>query len=111
MPIITRISNEKTNELIIYGILCRNATVFYRQELASLFQVQKKLTGCRSSNLNLSRCFIADDIHVKIVSLHLVVFSEHDISIFEIMSVCLNINQLKYFKIALTLSITQIKPV
>ena len=111
MPIITRIPNEKTNELIIYGILCRNTTVFYRQESASLFQVQGKLKGCRSSNLNLSRCFIADDIHVKIVSLHLVVFSEHDISIFEIMSVCLNINQLKYLKIALTLSITQIKPV
>ena len=38
MLIITEISNEKRNELTIYGILCRNVTRFYRQELASLFQ-------------------------------------------------------------------------
>ena len=37
--IVTGISNKKTNELIIYGILCRNVTTFYRQELAPLFQV------------------------------------------------------------------------
>ena len=43
MLIITRISNEKTNKLIISAILCRNFTKFYRQELDSLFQVQEKL--------------------------------------------------------------------
>ena len=44
-----------------------------------LFQVQKKLKACRSSKLNfLSSCFIADDGHVKIVWLHVVVFSKHD---------------------------------
>ena len=37
MLIITGISNEKTNELTIYEKLCRNFTIFYRQELASLF--------------------------------------------------------------------------
>ena len=77
--IITGSSNEKTNELIVYGILCRNVTIFYRQELASLFQVQEKLKACRSSKLNFSSsCFIADDSHIKIVWLHIVVFSEHD---------------------------------
>ena len=52
MLIITRISNEETNELTIYGKLGRNITIFYRQELASLFQVQEKLKACRSSKLN-----------------------------------------------------------
>ena len=47
--IITGISNETTNKLIIYAILCRNVTLFYRQELASLFQVQEELKACRNS--------------------------------------------------------------
>ena len=80
MLIITRISNEKTNELTINGTLCRNVTTFYGQELASLFQVQEKSKACRSSKLKFSSsCLIADDSHVKIVWLHVVVFSEHDI--------------------------------
>ena len=80
MLIITRISNEKTNQLTIYGILCRNVTIFYRQELASLFQVQEKLKECRNSKLKfLSSRFIANENHVKIVWLHVVVFSEHDL--------------------------------
>ena len=79
MLIITGISNEKTNELTIYGILNRNVAIFYRQELASLFPVQEKLKAHRSSKLAFSgNCFIADDSHVKIVWLHVVVFSEHD---------------------------------
>ena len=78
--IITGISIEITNELTIYGILCWNVAVFYRQELVSLFQVQEKLKACRSSKLNFSSsCFIADDSHIKIVWLRTVVFSEHDI--------------------------------
>ena len=80
MVIVTGISNEKSNELTMYGILCRNVTIFYRQELASFFQVQEKLKGCRSLKLNFSSsCFITDDSHVKIVWLRVVVFSEHDI--------------------------------
>ena len=77
---ITGISNEKTNELTIYGILCRNVAIFYRQELASLFQVQEKLKACKNSKLNFSSsCFNANDSHVKIVWLHIVVFSEHEL--------------------------------
>ena len=73
-------SNEKINELTIYEILCQNITIFYQQELASLFQVQEKLKACRNSKLKfLSSCFTANDSHVKIVWLHVVVFSEHDI--------------------------------
>ena len=61
-------SNEKTNELNIYGKLCCNVTISYRQELDSLIQVQEKLKACRSSKLNISSsCFIADGSHIKIV--------------------------------------------
>ena len=71
---------KKTNELAIYGVLCRNVKTFYRQELPSLFQMQENLKAGKSSKLNfLSNCFSADDSHVKIVWLHIVVFSEHDI--------------------------------
>ena len=64
----------------MHGISCRNVTVFYRQELASLFQVQQKLEEWRSSKLNFSRSyFIANDSHVKVVWLHVAVFSEHEI--------------------------------
>ena len=80
MLTIIGISNEKTNELTIYGILYGNATIFYRRELASLFQVQEKLKTCRSSKLNFSSsCLIADDNHVKTEWLQVVVFSKHDI--------------------------------
>ena len=49
MLIITGISNETRNKLTIGVILRRNVTIFYRQELASLFQVQENLEMCRSS--------------------------------------------------------------
>ena len=78
--IITEISNEKTNQLTIYGILCQNVTIFYREELASLLQVQEKLKAYRSFKLNFSSsCFIVDVSHVNIIWLHVVVFSELDI--------------------------------
>ena len=70
----------KKHELTIYGVLCLNVTIFYRQGLPSLFQVQKKLKVCRSSKLNFSsNCFLADYSHIKLVWLHLAAFSEHDI--------------------------------
>ena len=60
--------------------MSKRITIFYRQELGSLFQMQEKLKVCRNSKLNFSSsCFIADDSHVKTVWLHVVVFSEHDI--------------------------------
>ena len=114
MLIITRISNEKTNELTIYGLLCQNVTTFYRQELASLFQAQENLKACRNSKSNFSSCcFIANDSRVKIAWLHVVVTYLHGyiFCIFEIMFICLNIIQWKYLKTALIISITQIKPV
>ena len=98
---ITGIFNVKTNELTIYGKLCWNVTIFYRQELISLFQEQEKLKACRKSKLNFSSsCFIADDSHVNMIFL-----------IFDIIFICLNIIQWKYLKITLILSITQIKTV
>ena len=70
----------KIYELTIYGILCRNVTIFYRQELASMFQVQEKLKACKNSKLIFSSsCFTANDNHEKIIWLRVVVFSKHDI--------------------------------
>ena len=93
--IIRKISNEKTNQLAIYGILYRNVTIFCRQELDNLFQVQEKLKTCRSSKLNfLSNWFIVDDSHVKIVWLHLVNLSEHDIRHY-----CENVHLFKYYPV------------
>ena len=70
-----------TNWLIntlIYAILCQNVTIFYRQKLVSLFQIQEKLKACRDLKWNLlSSCFIADDSLLKIVWLQVVVFSEY----------------------------------
>ena len=57
MSIITGISNETRNEITIYAKSCRSVTVFYRKELASLFQVQEKLKTCKDSKWNfLSSC-------------------------------------------------------
>ena len=93
MLIITEISNEKTNELTIHAILCRNVTIFYRQKLASLFQMQENFKACENSKRNFSSsCFIADDSHVKIVWLHVVVSSEHDVLHFRD-----NVHLLKYY--------------
>ena len=50
MLITKEISSGKTIELTIYGILCRSVTIFYRQALAPLLQVQEKLKACRNSN-------------------------------------------------------------
>ena len=36
----------KTNELSIYGMLCRSVSIFYLQNLSSIFQVQEKLKAC-----------------------------------------------------------------
>ena len=61
-------------------ILSQNVKIFYRQELASLFQMKEKSKACRNSKSNFwSCCFIADDSHVKIVRMHAVIFTEHDI--------------------------------
>ena len=88
---ITKISNKTTNELTIYATLCGNVAIFYRQELASLIQMQEKLKTCRNLKWNFSSsCFIVDDTHVNVVWLHVVVFIEHDILHF-----CNNVHLLK----------------
>ena len=79
-------------------ILCQNITIFYRQKLASLFQVQEKLKACRNAKWNfLSSCFIAEDSHVKIVGLHVVVSSKHDILHFWD-----NVHLLKYYPVKIS---------
>ena len=80
MFIITGLSNEKTNKLTIYAILCQNVTIFYRQKQDLWFRMQEKLKVCRNPKWNYpSSRFIANDNYVKIVWLHVVVFNEHDI--------------------------------
>ena len=49
MLIITEISIETRNEFTKSAILCQKVTIFHRQELASLFQVQEKFKACSSS--------------------------------------------------------------
>ena len=52
-------------------------SLFYRQELASLFQVQEKLKTWINSKRNVSSsCFITDDSYLKIVPPNVVVFTE-----------------------------------
>ena len=52
-------------------MLCRNVSIFYLQNLSSIFQVQEKLKACRSLKLIFSSsCFNVNDSHVKIVWLH-----------------------------------------
>ena len=81
-------------------------------KIASLFQLKEKLKAFRNSKLNFSSSFfIVKDSHVNIVWLHVVVFSDMIFCFFETMPICLNIIQWKYLKIALILSIAQIKPV
>ena len=72
MLIITLISNETTNELTIHIILCRNIIIFCQQELAYLFQKNSKYNFSSS-------CFIADNSHVKVASLHVVLSTKYDI--------------------------------
>ena len=63
----------------VWNIMSKR-TIFYRQKLVSLFQVQEKLRAFRSLTLNFSSsCLIVDDSHVKHLWLHVVVFSKHDI--------------------------------
>ena len=65
--IITVISNETTNKLTICAKLCRNVTIFYRQYIVSLCQVQEKLRACGNSKQSFSSsCFIAGDIRINI---------------------------------------------
>ena len=75
-------------ELTIYAILCRNVNIlalwFYQQELASLFQKQEKLKVSRSTYS------IADDGHVKIERLHVVVSPNMIFCAFELMSIYWN---------------------
>ena len=80
MFIITGLSNEKTNKLTIYAILCQNVTIFYGQKLDLWFRMQEKLKVCRDTKWSYSSSrFIANDSYVKIVWLHAVVFNEHDV--------------------------------
>ena len=72
--IITVISNKTTNELTIFETLRRKVTIFYRQELTSLCQVQKKLRACRNSIQSFwSSSFIANDSHINIICPYIVV--------------------------------------
>ena len=47
--IIPVISDETTKKLTIYAKISQKVTLFYRQEIASLFQVRGKLTARENS--------------------------------------------------------------
>ena len=80
MLIITGISSEKTNELTIHAILYQKVTIFCRQEQVLYIKCTKNWKRTRDSKWNFSSgCFIPDDNHVKIVRLHRIVFTKHDV--------------------------------
>ena len=97
------ISNENTNELTICAKLCQNVTIFYRQELASLFQVQAKLFACGDGN-NIFH-FIASDGHIKSRCSYAVFSMYWPFRISETISIYQNIIEIKYLKTALIHSI------
>ena len=66
MLIITGISMETRNELTIYATLCRNVSMFYWQELASLFQVQEKFKTCRNSKWKFLSCCLQMTVMSKL---------------------------------------------
>ena len=65
MLIITVISNKTSNDLTIYAKLCRNITIFYRQEIAFLFQLEEKLRVCGNSKW--SCCRVAVSLRVTVI--------------------------------------------
>ena len=94
MLIITGISNENKWINHIWNIMSKRHNI-YRQELACMFQVQEKLKACKNSKLNFSSsCFTANDNHEKIIWLHVVVFSQHDI-----LHIWDNVHLFKYYPV------------
>ena len=78
MLIITGISNEKKINHI-WNIMSKRDNILPTRN-SFFISSAGKLKACRISKLNFSSsCFTADDSYVKIVWLHVVVFSEHDI--------------------------------
>ena len=87
-----RILTVSYKMLIITGL---NVTIFSRQKLTSLFQVQQKLKTWMNSKLNfLSDFFILNHSHTKVVWLHIVFFGKHDILHFWD-----NVHLLKYYPV------------
>ena len=98
---------KKRNEQAIYAKLCWSKimlkqnyveAIFYREELASFFQVQKKFKKLNFS----SSCFIAGDSYAKVVCLYVVVFIKHDILHF-----LDNIHFSKYYLVKVKLKVPQ----
>ena len=74
--VMTVISNKKPIELTIYVKLCRSVTIFNRQELAFVFQIQEKLRAVEFKiKVFSSNYFIANDSHMKIIYSYTVVFN------------------------------------
>ena len=103
ISIVTVISNEKPNELTIYVKLCQKSTIFYRQELASLFQVQKK----NWESAVIKNKLVANDSHIKFICSYTVVFKLQAILYFWDNFHLLKYQ--KYLKTPLIHSIAQIK--
>ena len=77
MLTITEISSD-TNKLPIYAVLCRNVTIFYRQELL-LYLYTGKIENVQELKVKLFDLLLTDCSHTKIIWLHAVVFKEHDL--------------------------------
>ena len=75
MLTITEISSD-ANKLPIYAVLCRNVTIFYRQEL---LLYTGKIENVQELKVKLFELLLTDCSHTKIIWLHVVVFKEHDL--------------------------------
>ena len=86
MLIITGISNEATNKIIIHtNIMSKRHNILPNWFLYFKCRKNWKRAGIQSKTL--SSCFIADDSHVKTIWLHVLVFTKQDFAILEIMSI------------------------
>ena len=86
-----RISNKTTNELTISAVLCQNVTLFYRQGRSFFISSVEKIERVQKLNFS-SSFFTSDCCHLKIVWLHVLAFTEHDVLHF-----WENVHLLKYY--------------
>ena len=70
---------EQINFIHIFNIMPKRHNILPTRT-SSFTSSARKIKVCRNSKSNFSsRCFIADDSHVKTLLLHVVVFTEQDI--------------------------------
>ena len=110
MLIITGIFDETRNKLTIYSTLCRNI-IFLLTKISFFISSAGKMENVQEFNVKLFEQLFTDDNHIKIVWLHVIVFTEHDL-LLAFLRQCPFVKSLtseSALKLLLILSIAQIK--